>query len=81
MSTIPARAEALSLLKEYNKEPWHIRHALAVEAVMRYYARLLNEGHEDFWGVAGLLHDIDFELYPEEHCIKAQEILRSRGID
>jgi predicted hydrolase (HD superfamily) len=81
MSGIPTREEALSLLKEYNKQEWHIRHALAVEAVMRYYARLLNEGSEDFWGVVGLLHDIDFELYPEAHCVKAQEILRGRSID
>lgn len=80
MPKIPSREEALALLKEYNKEDWHIRHALAVEAVMRYFARLLNTGDEDKWGVVGLLHDIDFELYPEQHCVKAQEILGSRGI-
>jgi predicted hydrolase (HD superfamily) len=81
MTKIPSREEAMSILKEYNKDDWHIRHALAVEAVMRYFARLLNESSEDFWGVVGLLHDIDFELYPEAHCVKAQEILRSKGID
>jgi putative nucleotidyltransferase with HDIG domain len=81
MTKIPSREEALSLLKEYNKEDWHIRHALAVEAVMRYFARLLGEGDEDKWGLVGLLHDIDFEMYPEQHCVKAQEILRGRGID
>jgi predicted hydrolase (HD superfamily) len=81
MSGMPTREEALSLLKEYNKEDWHIRHALAVEAVMRYFARLLNEGSEDKWGIVGLLHDIDFEMYPERHCVKAREILSERGID
>jgi predicted hydrolase (HD superfamily) len=79
--SIPTRAEALALLKKYNKEDWHIRHALAVEAVMRYFARLLNAGDEDKWGIVGLLHDIDFEQYPERHCAKAEEILRGQGID
>jgi putative nucleotidyltransferase with HDIG domain len=81
MSIKPTREEALALLKEFNKDDWHIRHALAVEAVLRYYARLLNVGDEDKWGVVGLLHDIDFELYPTEHCTKAAEILRARDID
>jgi putative nucleotidyltransferase with HDIG domain len=81
MSIKPTRDEAFALLQEFNKEDWHIRHALAVEAVMRHYARLLNVGDEDKWGVIGLLHDIDFEMYPDEHCIKAEEILRARGID
>jgi predicted hydrolase (HD superfamily) len=75
-----SREEALALLKEYNKEDWHIRHALAVEAVMRYFARLLNVGDEDKWGIVGLLHDIDFEMYPEQHCLKAREILSGHGI-
>lgn len=79
--SLPTRDEALALLKQYNKEEWHIRHALAVEAVLRYFARLLGEGNEDKWGVVGLLHDIDFEMYPNEHCVKAQEILKSHGID
>lgn len=79
--SLPTRDEALALLKQYNKEEWHIRHALAVEAVLRYYARLLGEGEDDKWGVVGLLHDIDFEKYPNEHCVKAQEILKSHGID
>lgn len=77
---IPTREEALALLKEYNHEDWHIRHALAVEAVMRHFARLLNQGDEEKWSVVGLLHDIDFEKYPGEHCVKAKEILESRGI-
>ncbi len=78
---IPTREQALSLLREYNKDDWHIRHALAVEAVMRHFARLLNAGDEEKWAVVGLLHDIDFEQFPEQHCSKAQEILRERGVD
>ncbi len=70
------------MLKEYNKEPFHIHHALTVEGVMRYFADELGYHEEkDFWGIVGLLHDLDFELYPNEHCIKEQEIMRERGID
>lgn len=76
------REEALNLLKEYNKEPFHIRHALTVEGVMRYFAEELGFSDEkEFWGIVGLLHDLDFELYPNEHCVKEQEIMRERGID
>ncbi|MBR1393581.1 MAG: hydrolase [Ruminococcus sp.] len=76
------RDEAFELLKEYNKEPFHLRHALTVEGVMKYYARELGYGdEEEFWGIVGLLHDLDFEIYPEEHCIRSQEIMRERGID
>ena len=75
------RDEALELLKKYNKDPFHIRHALTVEAVMRWYAEQLGYGEEaDFWGMVGLLHDIDFELYPDEHCLKAPELLREGGV-
>jgi putative nucleotidyltransferase with HDIG domain len=73
------RDTAFELLKKYNKEEFHIRHALTVEGVMRYFAKELGYD-EDFWGIAGLLHDIDFELYPEEHCIKAPELLREAGV-
>lgn len=74
------REEALQLLREYNKEPFHIQHALTVEGVMRWYAKELGYGaDEEFWGIAGLLHDIDFELYPEEHCKKAPELLEKGG--
>ncbi len=66
---------AFSLLKKYNQEEFHIRHALTVEHVMRYFAKLNGED-EDFWGIVGLLHDIDFEKYPEEHCKKAPELLK-----
>ena len=70
------REQALALLEKYNKEPFHILHALTVEGVMRYFARELGYGDaEDFWGICGLLHDVDFELYPEQHCKKAPELL------
>lgn len=69
------RNEALNLLKKYNKEEFHIRHALTVEGVMRYFAKELGYD-ENFWGIVGLLHDIDFEKYPEEHCQKAPELLK-----
>lgn len=76
------REQAWELLREYNKEPFHLRHALTVEGVMRYFARELGYAEEeDFWGLAGLLHDLDFERYPEEHCVKAQELMRARGLD
>lgn len=76
------REEAFKLLTEYNKEPFHIRHALTVEGVMKYFAQELGYGEEkEFWGIVGLLHDLDFELYPKEHCIKEQQIMRERGID
>lgn len=75
------REQAFELLKKYNKDPFHIRHALTVEGVMKYYADKLGYGDErDYWGTVGLLHDIDFELYPEEHCKKAPELLRDGGV-
>ena len=81
MNTI-SREEGLNLLKKYNKEPFHILHGLTVEGVMRYFAKELGYGEEEeFWGIVGLLHDLDFEKYPEEHCIKSQEIMRERGVD
>ena len=74
------REEALALLKKYNKDPFHIQHAFTVEAVMKWYARELGYADEaEFWGIVGLLHDIDFELYPTEHCLKAPELLREGG--
>jgi predicted hydrolase (HD superfamily) len=80
MNTI-SREEGLNLLKKYNKEPFHILHGLTVEGVMRYFAKKLGYGEEaDFWAMAGLLHDIDFELYPDEHCIKAPELLEDAGV-
>ena len=76
------RENAWELLCQWNKEPFHRRHAVTVEGVMRYFARELGYGEEeDFWGTVGLLHDLDFEAYPEQHCIKEQEILREQGAD
>ncbi len=75
------REQAFALLRKYNQEPFHIQHALTVEAVMRWFAQDLGYGEEEeFWGQVGLLHDIDFELYPEQHCIKAPELLRDGGV-
>ncbi len=74
------RDEALALLRRYNKEPFHILHALMVEGVMGWYARELGYGGEaDFWALAGLLHDIDFEQWPDQHCQKAPELLAAAG--
>lgn len=70
------RSAALALLQKYNAEPFHILHGLTVEGVMRWYARELGYGEqEDFWGLAGLLHDVDFEQFPQEHCKKAPQLL------
>lgn len=76
MLTYPARETALHLLKKYNSEPFHIQHALTVEGVMRWYANELGYGEDaEFWATVGLLHDVDFEKWPEEHCKKAPELL------
>lgn len=81
MKSKVTREEALELLKTYNKEPFHIQHGLTVEKVMRWYARELGYGdEEEYWGITGLLHDIDFELYPEQHCQKVPELLREGGV-
>ena len=80
MKTALTREQALSLLRKYNKEPFHILHGLTVEGVMRWYAKELGyENEADYWANVGLLHDIDFELYPEQHCLKAPELLREGG--
>lgn len=74
------REQALALLLQYNQEPFHLRHALTVEGTMRWYAAELGYGEDvEFWGMVGLLHDIDFEQYPQEHCRKAPELLREGG--
>lgn len=81
METQITREQALELLKTYNKDPFHIQHGLTVEGVMRWFAEQLGYAEDvDFWGMVGLLHDIDFEMYPEEHCIKAPELLRVGGV-
>ena len=74
------REKALEALKKYNKEEFHLRHSSTVEGVMRYFAKENNED-EDYWGIVGLLHDIDYEMYPEEHCKKAPELLKEAGAD
>lgn len=76
------REEAWNLLRQYNKESFHLRHALTVEGIMRYFAKELGYAdQEEYWGIVGLLHDLDFELYPEEHCVKSQELMREHGVD
>ncbi|MBQ0037661.1 MAG: hydrolase [Clostridiales bacterium] len=75
-----SREAAIAALTEYNKDAFHLQHALTVEGVMRWYANELGYGEDaDFWATVGLLHDIDFEMWPEEHCIKAPELLKKAG--
>ena len=82
MTTKLTREQGLELLKKYNKEPYHILHGLTVEGTMRWFANELGYKEDaDFWAMAGLLHDIDFEMYPEQHCIKAEELLREAGAE
>lgn len=76
---VPTREAALLLLKEYTKSDSLIKHALSVEAVMRHFAKLYDESNIEKWGIIGLLHDIDYELYPEEHCKKARDILKNKS--
>jgi predicted hydrolase (HD superfamily) len=76
------KEEAWALLTKYNREDFHMQHAQIVEGVMRYFALSLGYGEEtDFWATVGLLHDLDFEMYPEEHCIRQQQIMRENGLD
>ena len=76
-----SRPQAWELLRQYNKEPFHLQHALTVESVMRWFAKELGYAQEEeYWGIVGLLHDIDFELYPQEHCQKAPQLLRQGGV-
>jgi putative nucleotidyltransferase with HDIG domain len=82
MSRAISRDEAWSLLTEFNEDKFHLKHAKIVECAMRYFANQLGyEAEADFWATVGLLHDLDFERYPEEHCVKGQEIMRERGLD
>ena len=81
MDTPITREAALELLKKYNKEPFHIQHALTLEGVMRWFAKDQGFAEDaDYWSMVGLLHDIDFELYPEQHCRKAPELLSAGGV-
>jgi len=82
MKTAVTRQQALALLQKYNQEPFHILHALTVEGTMRWYAQELGYGEDAaFWGLCGLLHDVDFEKYPEQHCKKAPELLAEIGAE
>jgi predicted hydrolase (HD superfamily) len=81
MRTIPTFDEAWELLGRYNHEDFHLRHARIVAGVMRYFATQYDADNTEFWAVVGLLHDIDFELYPEAHCVKGEELLREAGVD
>ena len=82
MKTAVTRQQALALLQKYNQEPFHILHALTVEGTMRWYAQELGYGEDAaFWGLCGLLHDVDFEKYPEQHCRKAPELLAEIGAE
>ena len=76
-----SRDDAFKVLRNYNEDHFHLQHALTVEAVMKWYAEKLGYGNDaEYWGIVGLLHDIDFELYPDRHCLVAPELLRENGI-
>lgn len=81
MSTIPTPEQALELVRQYNKEPFHIQHAETVSKVMGYVAARHDPERVDYWKTVGMLHDIDFELYPDQHCVKAVELLRQADVD
>lgn len=81
MGYIPNYDEAHKLLEKYNKEPFHIQHGETVGAVMRYFAEKHDPDRADFWEIVGLLHDLDFEMYPEDHCVKQVDIMNEEGID
>ena len=82
MQTKWTQPQAYELLKQYNQDAFHLRHGRTVEEVMRCFARELGYGEEeDFWGIVGLLHDLDFEQYPEEHCIKSQQLMQQAGLE
>ena len=81
MSYIPTPEQAEELVKRFNKDPFHIQHAETVSKVMGEFAKEYDPENVDFWRTVGMLHDIDFELYPEQHCVKAEEMLRELDID
>lgn len=81
LAYIPTLQQAEQILNDYNKEEFHLKHAKIVAGVMRYFAQKFDPEHVDFWEVVGLLHDLDFELYPEEHCIKVQQIMKELDLD
>ncbi len=81
MGTVPTLEEAQQLLEEYNQDAFHLKHGKIVSGVMGYFAKEYDPENVEFWKVVGLLHDLDFEKYPEQHCVKEQEIMRARGFD
>lgn len=81
MSYIPTPEQAMELTKKYNREPFHIQHAETVGKVLGYIAQENDPGQEEYWKAVGILHDIDFEQWPEAHCVKAQELLHEEGVD
>ncbi|MCL2081485.1 MAG: HD domain-containing protein [Oscillospiraceae bacterium] len=81
MPYVPDLRQAREILAKYNKEPFHISHGEIVSGVMGYFARKHDPDREAYWRIAGMLHDIDFELYPEEHCVKGEELMRGEDID
>lgn len=81
MSYIPTIEQAHKILEDYNKEAFHIKHAEIVSGVMRYFAKEYDPDREEFWAVVGLLHDLDFEQYPDEHCVKQKELMKELDLD
>ena len=73
--------KAREILEKYNEEPFHLRHAQIVSGVMRHFAKVYDAENEEFWAITGMLHDVDFEKYPEEHCVRGEELLRGEGVD
>ena len=72
---------AQEILEKYNKEPFHLQHASVVSGVLRYFAKEFDPGREEYWAIVGLIHDVDFEMYPEEHCVRGEELLREEGAE
>jgi len=81
MGDVPTIERADEIVRKYNKEPFHIKHAETVGGVMGWFAAKHDPGREDYWHVVGMLHDVDFEMYPDEHCVKGIELLRAEGVD
>jgi len=81
MGTVPTVAEADQIVRKYNQEPFHIKHAETVGGVMAWFAGKYDPDRVDYWHVVGMLHDVDFEMYPDQHCVKGEELLRAEGVD
>ena len=81
MPFVPDLGQAKIIMQKYNKEPFHILHAETVSGVMNYFAKKHDPGNAEYWAAVGMLHDVDFEMYPEEHCVKGEELLRDEGVD